>query len=239
MPMLDEGLYSDLLRVLLVDTNYTFAELLARALATIGMVCVGRTRSADEGVEMTRRRRPDLVVIDIEMPEQDGLAAIRRIRAARPKAAVAVVTGYQDAGWVAPAANAGACAFISKHGPLAEVLDMLSRARRGLMLVAPSVYAPRAAVEEPPPSPDDLPMLTRRERDVLGLMCQGMPVKAIATELGIAPDTCRGTVSSLEFKLGTHTQLATVMRAQELGFGGPRRRRSAAPPPPLSPAFCS
>ncbi len=206
-------------RVLVVDDHRTFAELLSGALAFAGMDAVGTANSAAQAIAMAQDLQPDIVVMDIEMPRQDGLAATRRIREVAPQAVVAVVTAHRDPDWVVRAAQAGASAFIPKDGSLAEMIDVLSRVQPGQMLVAPSTFAggPTCA----PASTGDrgaVPQLTRREQEVLDCLGRGMQVKAIARVLGITLETCRGYVKSLHAKLGVRSQLEAVVKAQQLGL---------------------
>lgn len=133
---------TDLARVLVVDDPRTFAELLAGALASAGMDTIGIAHSGAQAVAMAHDLQPDIVVMDIEMPRQDGLAATRRIREVAPHAVVAVVTAHRDPDWVVRAAQAGASAFIPKDGSLAEMIDVLSRVQAGQMLVAPRPSPP-------------------------------------------------------------------------------------------------
>lgn len=212
----------DPLRVLVVDDHRTFAELLAGALEGAGMIAVGTAHSAGEAVALSQRLQPDVVVMDIQMPQQDGLAATRRIREVAPNSVVAIVTAHRDPDWVVRSAQAGASAFIPKDGSLAEMLDVLARARAGQMLVAPSTFVrrPASARDEGEPR-EPVPVLTRREREVLDCLAQGMQVKAIARVLGITQETCRGYVKSLHTKLGARSQLEAVVRAQRLGLIGP------------------
>jgi DNA-binding NarL/FixJ family response regulator len=210
---------TDLARVLVVDDHRTFAELLSGALASAGMDAIGTAHSAAQAVAMAQDLQPDIVVMDIEMPRQDGLAATRRIREVAPDAVVAVVTAHRDPDWVVRAAQAGASAFIPKDGSLAEMIDVLSRVQPGQMLVAPSTFAgsaPRSSSEAG--SRDVVPQLTRREQEVLDCLGRGMQVKAIARVLGITLETCRGYVKSLHAKLGVRSQLEAVVKAQQLGL---------------------
>ena len=208
---------TDLARVLVVDDHRTFAELLSGALAAAGMDAIGTAHSAAQAVAMAQDLQPDIVVMDIEMPRQDGLAATRRIREVAPDAVVAVVTAHRDPDWVVRAAQAGASAFIPKDGSLAEMIDVLSRVQPGQMLVAPSTFAggaPRSSSAAG--SRGAVPQLTRREQEVLDCLGRGMQVKAIARVLGITLETCRGYVKSLHAKLGVRSQLEAVVKAQQL-----------------------
>ncbi len=210
---------TDVNRVLVVDDHRTFAELLSGALASAGMDAVGTAHSAAQAVAMAEDLQPDIVVMDIEMPRQDGLAATRRIREVAPHAVVAVVTAHRDPDWVVRAAQAGASAFIPKDCSLAEMLDILTRVRAGQMLIAPSTFSSAPTHGTRPAPVSEVPLqLTRREREVLECLGAGMQVKAIARVLGITLQTCRGYVKSLHAKLGVRSQLEAVVKAQQLGL---------------------
>jgi DNA-binding NarL/FixJ family response regulator len=204
--------------VLVVDDHRIFAELLSGALAAAGMRPLGTATSAAQAIAMVRDLQPDIVVMDIQMPGQDGLAATRRIREMSPSTVVAVVTAHRDPDWVVRAAQAGASAFVPKNGSLDEMIDVLTRVRADQMLVAPSAFGGGAPSEAP--KSEDAPSLTRREQEVLECLGRGMPAKVIARVLGISLETCRGYVKSLHVKLGVRSQLEAVIRAQELGLLG-------------------
>jgi DNA-binding NarL/FixJ family response regulator len=166
---------------------------------------------------MAQELQPDIVVMDIQMPRQDGLSATRRIREVAPDAVVAVVTAHHDPDWVVRAAQAGASAFIPKDGSLSEMIDVLSRVQAGQMLVAPSTFGNvRDGAPAAPEPAGSHPQLTRREQEVLDCLGNGMQVKAIARVLGITLETCRGYVKSLHAKLGVRSQLEAVIKAQQL-----------------------
>jgi DNA-binding NarL/FixJ family response regulator len=202
--------------VLVVDDHRIFAELLSGALAARGLRPLGTATSGAQAVAMARDLQPDIVVMDIQMPGQDGLAATRRIRELSPGTVVAVVTAHRDPDWVVRAAQAGASAFVPKNGSLDEMIDVLTRVRADQMLVAPSAFG--GGVPSEGPQVEDRPSLTRREQEVLECLGRGMPAKAIARVLGISLETCRGYVKSLHVKLGVRSQLEAVIRAQELGL---------------------
>ena len=211
---------NELARVLVVDDHRTFAELLSNALAVSGMDAVGTAHTAAEAVLMVRELQPDIVVMDIEMPHQDGLAATRRIREVSPRTIVAVVTAHRDPDWVVRAAQAGASAFIPKDGSLTEMIEVLGRVQAGQMLVAPSTFASGPTSGAPAGGPALRPVLTRREQEVLDCLGRGMQVKMIARVLGITLETCRGYVKSLHAKLGARSQLEAVIKAQQVGLLG-------------------
>jgi DNA-binding NarL/FixJ family response regulator len=201
--------------VLVVDDHRTFAELLAAALDSVeGFRCLGTATSAEEGVRLVRELEPSVVVMDIQMPGTDGLAATRQLRLGSPGTAVAVVTAHQDGEWVARAARAGASVFIPKGSPLAEMLRLLKDARPGQMQVASSV--PRADPVRTSPA-GGVPLdLTPREREVLGYIAQGLEAKSIAKVMGISVHTCRGYIKSVYATLQVNSRIGAVNRARAL-----------------------
>ncbi len=201
--------------VLVVDDHRSFAEMLAGALDQVpGLRCIGLAHSGAEGVDLARRLQPDLVVMDIQMPQEDGLVATGRIRAVAPEAVVAVLTAHASPEWVGRAAQAGASAFVPKNGSLQEMVDVLTTLRRGQLVVAPSTFAvPAASVAQQPP-----PDLSQREVDVLRMLAAGTAVKDMAPALGITVNTCRGYIKTVRQKLGATSQLDAVLKAQELGL---------------------
>src|SRR6476659_2002973 len=127
--------------ILVIDHHRSFADLLAQALNGVsGMRCVGTAATASEGIALAGKLQPGIVVLDIQMPGQDGLHAIRRIREAAPNTAVAVVTANCEPVWSSRAAQAGASAFILKDGSLIEMMDVLRRVRHGHLIVAPAAF---------------------------------------------------------------------------------------------------
>ena len=209
------------LRLLVVDDHKTFADMLSLALsAEPDLQCVGTANSAAQDVAMAAELRPDVVVMDIQMPGQDGLTATRRLREVVPELVIVVVTAHRDPQWVLRATQAGASAFVPKNGSLPEMLDVLRRARNGGMLVAASAFGSTAAQVTPAVAEGQYLELTQRERDVLHCLSRGMAVKAIARVLGISLHTCRGYVKALLSKLGVSSQLDAVVTAQRRGILG-------------------
>ena len=207
------------IRVLVVDDHRSFAELLAFALsAQPDISCVGVATTVAEGLAAARATRPDVILLDISINGEDGLVALPRFGTACPDTAVAVLTAHRGGSWLMQADKAGAAAFIAKDGPLSDVLAVLrglggEQLLDGHMAVARSARS-RAGIEVAMLASGV--SLTPREQDVLDGLGRGLSPKLIARSLGITVQTCRGYLKTLMVKLGTGTQLETVVAAQRL-----------------------
>lgn len=212
-------------RVLVVDDHETFAELLSGALdREHDLTSVGHATTARDAVDMAHRLRPDLVMMDVQLPDADGFVATERIMAELPWTRVVVLTAHTDPGFVLRAADAGACGFLPKDGSLAHMLATLRAATLGGFVCDPALVAATQAVarttgssRSSAPRPA-APALTQRETEVLGLLGQGRVVREIAADLGITEETCRGYVKSILAKLGARTQLQAVVTAWRIGL---------------------
>lgn len=207
-----------LTRVLVVDDHRTFAELLSRALdAEPDLVCVGYAQDAAEARQLVEELRPDVVLMDLEMPEQDGISATADLLRQDAHLKVLILTAHAGEREMARAGAAGASGFLAKDGSLTDVLDALRNARRGSLILPPSVVAgfgARTSAWEPAADPG----LTPRELEVLQLLGQGRDPRTISKELGVSLHTCRGYVKSILAKLDAHSQLEAVVVATRLGL---------------------
>jgi DNA-binding NarL/FixJ family response regulator len=210
------------LRVLVVDDHRAFAELLSMALdGESDIECVGIATSADQALAKVVDLDPDVVVVDIEMPDENGLAITRRIHQFRESTLVVVVTAHQSSTWIVRATWAGAVGYVPKNGSFTELVETVRHVRPGGMMVAPSALAPvsaRPTCPEDPRSTEHLIRLTGREQDVLACMSQGMAPKATARVLGISVHTCRGYVKTVLAKLGVSSQLEAIVTARRIGL---------------------
>lgn len=200
--------------VLVIDDHRTFVEMLVTALDQVpGFRCIGSAYNAADGLAVARRLQPDIVVMDIQMPHEDGLSATAAIRRVAPRAVVAVVTAHTSPDWVGRAAQAGASAFIPKNGSLEEMINILTRVRADQMVVAPSTYL-RSSID----SEERWPDLSQRELDVVRGLATGRSINDLASELGLTVHTCRSYVKALRHKLGANNQLDAVLKARERGL---------------------
>lgn len=205
------------MRILVVDDHLTFAELLAGALdQEPDLVCVGHATSAADAVRMCDELRPDLVIMDVQLSDGNGLTASSTILQKYPRTRVIVLTAHATTEIFEQAAKTGACAFLTKDGSLSTMLQTIRHAQPGSMVVTPGLVAAQATLrygiqEQHTRTPP-------REATVLELMGEGKDVRIIAKDLGVSPHTCRGYVKSILSKLGAHSQLEAVVIASRLNL---------------------
>ncbi|MEU3527259.1 response regulator transcription factor [Streptomyces sp. NPDC038707] len=185
----------------------------------------GEAADGERAVELARRLRPDVVLMDVQMPVLDGVSATRRIVAER-LADVLVLTTFDLDEYVFGALRAGAAGFLLKHAEARELLEAVRTVARGEGVVAPAVtrrliaeFAAGAVPERGAAAdPAVLEDLTRREREVLGCVGEGLSNAEIAGRLDMAEGTVKTHVSRLLAKLGLRSRVQAAVLARELGL---------------------
>jgi DNA-binding NarL/FixJ family response regulator len=185
---------------------------------------VGEASDGIQAVALARSTAPDVVLMDIRMPEMDGLAATREIVASDPEGPrVIILTTFDIDEYVFEALRSGASGFLLKDTDPDELLQAVRVVAAGDALLAPSVT--RRLIEEfatrPDPHrtpPEALSVLTEREREVLGLVARGLSNHEIAGELVISPATAKTHVSRVMMKLGARDRAQLVVIAYETGL---------------------
>ncbi len=160
---------------------------------------VGEAADGAEAVALAERLLPDVVLMDLVMPELDGIEATRRIRAVSPSTQVIVLTSFAEDEKVFPAIKAGAAGYLLKEAQPQELLDAVRRVHRGEGLLHPSVAA--KVMRELAERVEEEPALTERELEVLRLLARGLSNKLIAQELVISEKTVKTHVSTVLVKL--------------------------------------
>jgi DNA-binding NarL/FixJ family response regulator len=204
-------------RVAIIDDHRVFAELLVLALRQEkDLECVGHAQTVTEGVDLVDSRRPDIVVMDVQLGDGDGVAATAELTARHPHLRVIVLTAFAERGLLQRAASAQACALLPKDGDLDGMLRTMRSARRGGFTVHPELM--RRLVGRKEPARERPPSLTRREQQALQMLAAGLDARLIAQEMAISVSTCRGYLKTLLAKLGAHSQLEAVAVAMRHGL---------------------
>jgi DNA-binding NarL/FixJ family response regulator len=212
-------------RVLIADDQSLVRAGFRRILTSEGIQVVGEAGDGLEVVEASRRVRPDVVLMDIRMPNVDGLEATRRILSGpEPRPRVLILTTFDPDEYVYEALRSGASGFLLKDAPEDQLVAAIQVIAEGGSLFAPSVtrrlieeFAHRTS-REPPPA---LAELTPREREVLQLMARGLSNLEIANELVVSEHTARTHVGRILMKLDLRDRVQAVVLAYETGIVRP------------------
>ena len=205
-------------RVLIVDDHSVLREGLRMVIELQpDLEVAGEASDGVEALALARDCRPDVVLLDLMMPNLDGLGVLGQMRAIAPQARVVVLTSSEEEERVVQAMRAGAQGYLLKTEGATAVLDAIRAAARGEVALAPRVarYLMQA-VAQPTTHPED--QLSPREREVLRLLGHGLSNKQIAAQLGMAEKTARAHVSSILQKLGFAGRTQAALYARERGL---------------------
>lgn len=200
------------IRVLLVDDHAVVRSgLAAFLLAFDDLELVGEASDGREAVQLCAEVAPDVVLMDLVMPEMDGAAATRAIRECCPRVQVIVLTSFKEEDLVQGALQAGAISYLLKNVSAEELAAAIRAAHGGRPTLAPeAAQALVRAAAQPPPCGHDL---TPREREVLALMTEGLSNPEIADRLVVSQSTAKFHVSSILSKLGASSRTEAVALA--------------------------
>lgn len=189
---------------------------------------VAEATDGAEAVELARRHRPDVVLMDIRMPGLDGLTAAREVLALPAAPRVVILTTFDEDESVYEALRVGASGFILKSAPPERLLDAVRAASSGRALIDPAVtrrvieaFARQSSHVPPPVGLDEL---TPRETEVLRLVARGLNNSEIATELVVAEATVKSHVNRVLMKLGLRDRTQAAVLAYEAGLIRPGER---------------
>jgi DNA-binding NarL/FixJ family response regulator len=213
------------IRVLVVDDHPTFRRGLGALLASLPDVALaGEAADGEAAVRLAGELRPDVVVMDLDMPGVGGIEATRRILAAQPSMAVLVLTMLDEDESVFAAMRAGARGYVVKGADTDDVLRALQSVAHGDAVFGPAVAGRVLSYLTRPLSARDpllFPELSEREREVLELMARGLTNGEIARKLVVSPKTVRNHASNVFTKLQVADRSEAVLRARRAGLGGP------------------
>lgn len=192
------------IRVLVADDHPVVREGICTMLEIEeDMEVVGRAADGEEAVTQALTARPDIILMDVQMPNVDGIEAMRRIRESDPEARVIVLTTYRDEDYIFPSLRAGARAYLLKDASREELAEAIRAVHRGESLLDPQIADQTRSREG----------LTAREVEVLELMAQQKSNAQIAEKLFVSENTVKTHVSNILAKLGCNDRAAAVLTA--------------------------
>ena len=228
------------MRILIVDDHTLFADAIAIQLEDVGMEVVGRAANGTQAIEEARRTEPDVVLMDLALPDQSGLSAGRAILEERPTTRVVVLTALEDRAVADEALRLGFRGYLTKDTPVARFVEAIGSVCEGEIVLPQRL---RATARRPGGDADVAllaSLLTSREREVLALLVEGADGGTIAGRLGISRNTVRTHVQSILTKLQVHSRLEAATfavrhrlvpvqgdRGPYAGVGGSRLMRTS------------
>ena len=217
------------IRVLLADDHHIFREgLRALLVSASDLEVVGEAGDGNEVVAKAAEVRPDVILMDLQLPGLNGVEATRRILASQPKVSVLVLTMFEDTDTVLAAMRAGARGYLLKDTHEEALLRSVRAVANGEALFGPAVaerLIQYLAVATPPAEPRAFPELTGRELEVLSLLAQGLTNQAVADRMGISLKTARNHVSNILARLQVADRTEAVARARAAGLGSEKKSR--------------
>lgn len=210
--------------VVLADDHPVFRDGLAVLLDSMsGIRVVGRAGTGHEAIDLVRELHPDVVVMDVNMPDLDGIEATRRLTSESPHVGVVVLTMAEDDDTVFAAMRAGARGYLLKEAGPDDIVRSITSVARGEAVFGAAVA--RRIMDYfatgPPASagPGPFPELTPREREVLDLVAAGRANADIARTLFLSPKTVRNIVSNIFAKLHVSDRAEAIIRSRDAGLG--------------------
>ncbi|MFP4146414.1 MAG: response regulator [Halorhodospira sp.] len=212
------------MRVLIVDDHHLFRAALQELLQAQGLTTETASGQADIPA-LVAHFAPDLVLLDLRMPGQDGLTILRQIQQSAPELPVVMLTGSEEERDLFDCLRAGAQGYLLKHNDPEYLISALHQATDGKIAVAPQLTDTLArALGQPPDQrldrspPDPFATLTPRERDILERLAAGESNKVIARHLGISDGTVKLHVKAVLRKLGVHSRVEAAIKAVDFGL---------------------
>ena len=214
------------MRILIADDHSLFRDGLRSLLVAEGHEIVGEAKNGHEAVALARELRPDLVLMDVQMPEMDGIAATRAISAELPELKIVMLTASEEETKLFDAIKSGAQGYLLKNLEADTFFEMLERAQRGEPALTPALARKLLQEFAKPPEPAATPTpateqdaLTAREREVLELMVEGVTSnRKLAKRLGLSENTVKFHVRNILDKLRLHNRAEVVGYALRHGI---------------------
>jgi len=210
-------------RVLIVDDHDLARAGLRELLSgSRDLEIVGEARDGQEAISEAREQRPDLILMDVRMPDMDGLTATRRVKAEQPGVVVLMFTLHEDPNYLLEAMEAGAAGYLLKGATRRELLSSIRAVLRGESVIPPNlaaqVFKRLAGVAPAEAAGSPAGSLTAREQEVLVLLTRGYTNRRIAEEIGVSPSTVKAHVEHIIGKLNVSDRTQAAVRAVQTGL---------------------
>jgi DNA-binding NarL/FixJ family response regulator len=204
----------NVIRILIADDQRLFADSLRVVIESSApeFEVVGIAENGNQAVSLVREYKPDIVLMDVRMPEMDGVEATRIIHERHPAVKILILTTFSDDEYVKNSIKHGAEGYLLKNRPAEELIESIRALGMGIMQIDRAVYDKFTQFEEKHlvehrEFTATLHTLSPRECEILGLMVQAKRIVAMAEELGIAVQTVRNHISNIYFKLHIHDRI--------------------------------
>jgi DNA-binding NarL/FixJ family response regulator len=213
---------SNPIRVVLADDHAVVRKGIRQFMEEAGdITVVAEAADGDAALQAIQREKPDVAVLDIQMPRRTGIEVTRAVRDERLPVGVLVLTAYDDDPYVQAVLEAGANGYVLKNASSDEIVQAVHTVNEGQMALDPAVARKivsrwMSAGQTPPEPAEARP--TPREMDVLKLLTRGFTNKAIAAQMKISERTVQGHIASLFDKLSVSSRTEAVVRAAQLGW---------------------
>lgn len=213
----------DKIRVLIADDHPLFRHGVHALLeTTTDLIVCGEATSGDEAVVQADALKPDVILMDIHMPGLNGIEATRRILNAHPGLYILILTMFEDDASVFTAMRSGARGYILKDAQKEDLLRDIRAVASGEAIFSPAIASRMIAFfnnVQPILSVQSFPELTGREREILGLIAQGLSNGDIATQLVLSTSTVRNYITSIFSKLQVADRAQAIIKARNAGLG--------------------
>jgi DNA-binding NarL/FixJ family response regulator len=201
------------LSVMLVDDHTMLRQGLRRSLEHEGLHIVAEASNGSEAVRLALTHRPDVVLMDVSMPDVDGIEATRQLMRADARQRVVMLTMHVDRDIVERSVKAGAVGYVTKDSSVKEVVLAVRMAADGNKVLSPRVAS---ALDDEPIRADGL--LSPREEELLQYVADGLSTAEVAEQMCISPKTVKNHLASIYDKLGAHDKTQAVLTAVRLGI---------------------
>ena len=209
------------IRLMLADDHRMLREGLRRSMSDQGFDVVGEARDGDEAVRLAEELEPDVILMDVTMPEMDGVEACRAVRAQVPDTKVVMLTMHADQEVLASAIRAGASGYLVKDCSTEEIASAVRMAASGETALSPQLAASmldEVRKLDQPASTDEERVITRREEEVLQLIANGCSTPEVAEQLFISQKTVKNHLASIYQKLDARDRTQAVLQAVRMGI---------------------